>query len=82
MSYSKNLSRDLFSPYFMGSLKLKNRLVMAPLARSRAEAGNVPSSMEPTYYSQRAEAGLIITETTQAGAGAQGYIDYPTLAGS
>ena len=79
MSYSKNLSRDLFSPYFMGSLQLKNRMVMAPLTRSRAEAGNVPSSMAPTYYSQRAKAGLIITEATQAGAGGQGYIATPGL---
>jgi N-ethylmaleimide reductase len=68
---------DVFSPYKMGDLELKNRIVMAPLTRSRAEAGNVPSSMAPEYYAARAEAGLIITEATQAGAGGQGYVFTP-----
>ncbi|MDP3668199.1 MAG: alkene reductase [Telluria sp.] len=68
---------DVFSPYTLGTLQLKNRFVMAPLTRSRAEEGNVPSSMAPTYYSQRAGAGLIITEATQAGPGGQGYIATP-----
>lgn len=63
----------------MGPLRLKNRAVMAPLTRSRAEAGNLPSSMAATYYSQRAGAGLIITEATQAGAGGQGYIATPGI---
>lgn len=72
---------DVFSPYTMGSLELKNRMVMAPLTRSRADQGNVPSSMAATYYSQRAGAGLIITEATQAGAGGQGYIATPGIYG-
>jgi N-ethylmaleimide reductase len=38
---------DLFTPYRMGPIELKNRLVMAPLTRSRAGAGNVPSDMAP-----------------------------------
>ena len=63
----------------MGPLRLKNRAVMAPLTRSRAEAGNLPSSMAATYYSQRAGAGLVITEATQAGAGGQGYIATPGI---
>ncbi|MBS1188602.1 MAG: N-ethylmaleimide reductase [Rhodocyclaceae bacterium] len=70
---------DLFAPYPLGPLVLKNRMVMAPLTRSRAEAGNVPSGMAPTYYSQRAQAGLIITEATQAGPGGQGYISTPGI---
>jgi N-ethylmaleimide reductase len=72
-------SVDVFSPYTLGALKLKNRMVMAPLTRSRAEANNVPSSMAVTYYSQRASAGLIITEATQASAGGQGYISTPGI---
>lgn len=68
---------DLFTPYQLGSLHLKNRMVMAPLTRSRAEEGNVPSRHAATYYSQRAGAGLIVTEATQAGAGGQGYIATP-----
>jgi N-ethylmaleimide reductase len=70
---------DVLSPYRMGSLQLKNRMVMPALTRSRAEDGNVPSSMAPTYYSQRASAGLIITEATQAGPGGQGYIATPGI---
>lgn len=72
-------SVDLFSPYEMGIFRLKNRMVMAPLTRSRAEAGNVPSAMAASYYSARAGAGLIITEATQAGAGGQGYVSTPGL---
>jgi N-ethylmaleimide reductase len=70
---------DLFSPYTLGSLRLKNRMVMAPLTRSRAEQANLPSAMAATYYSQRAGAGLIITEATQASAGGQGYISTPGI---
>lgn len=70
---------DLFSPLTVGALQLKNRMVMAPLTRSRAEAGNVPSSLAPIYYSQRAGAGMIITEATQINARAQGYIATPGI---
>lgn len=68
---------DVFAPWALGPLQLKNRLVMAPLTRSRAREGNVPSAMAANYYSQRAGAGLIITEATQATADGQGYIDTP-----
>jgi N-ethylmaleimide reductase len=70
---------DIFTPYTLGSLRLKNRIVMAPLTRSRAEPGNLPSKMAAEYYSQRAGAGLIITEATQAGPDGQGYIDTPGI---
>jgi N-ethylmaleimide reductase len=72
---------DVLSAYRLGSLQLKNRMVMAPLTRSRAEPGNIPSSMAATYYGQRAGAGLIITEATQAGPGGQGYIATPGVHG-
>ena len=68
---------DVFAPWDMGPLQLKNRLVMAPLTRSRAGQGNVPSAMAANYYSQRAGGGLIITEATQATSDGQGYIDTP-----
>ena len=70
---------NLLSPCQLGSLQLKNRMVMAPLTRSRAEQGNIPSSMAATYYSQRAGAGLIITEATQAAPGGQGYVATPGI---
>lgn len=70
---------DVFSPCTLGPLQLRNRMVMAPLTRSRAGPGNVPSSMATTYYGQRAGAGLIITEATQASPGGQGYIATPGI---
>lgn len=79
MNSKSGASVDVFSRYTLGPLELKNRMVMAPLTRSRAEANNVPSSMAATYYSQRASAGLIITEATQASAGGQGYVSTPGI---
>ena len=61
----------------VGALKLSNRIVMAPLTRNRAGVGLVPSALAAEYYSQRATAGLIITEATQVSAQAQGYSDTP-----
>ena len=71
--------KTLFQPYTLGPLQLANRIVMAPLTRNRAGAGLVPSEHAATYYSQRAPAGLIITEATQISADAQGYQDTPGL---
>ena len=56
---------NLFSPADVGPLRLRNRIVMAPLTRSRAGAGNVPNQLNALYYAQRASAGLIISEATQ-----------------
>lgn len=72
-------AQKLFSNYELGALHLPNRVVMAPLTRSRAEEGNLPSRMAAEYYGQRAGAGLIITEATQAGPGGQGYIATPGI---
>lgn len=69
----------LFAPYELGGITLSNRIVMAPLTRNRAGAGLVPSAFAADYYSQRAGAGLIITEATQVSKGAQGYQDTPGL---
>lgn len=79
MSSTAAESIDVFTPYMLGPLSLRNRMIMAPLTRSRAEADNVPSSMALTYYSQRASAGLIITEATQVSEGGQGYISTPGI---
>src|ERR1700686_4200897 len=70
---------NLFSPYRLGNVELSNRLVMAPMTRSRAVEGNVPSPMAPTYYAQRAAAGLIITEATQVSPQGVGYIRTPGI---
>jgi N-ethylmaleimide reductase len=52
---------------------------MAPLTRSRAAAGNVPTQLHALYYAQRASAGLIISEATQIAAEGQGYISTPGI---
>ncbi|WP_295448568.1 alkene reductase [uncultured Thiodictyon sp.] len=70
---------DLFQPYQLGSLTLANRIVMAPLTRSRAGAGDVPTPLMVTYYAQRATAGLIITEASQISPQGKGYIQTPGI---
>jgi N-ethylmaleimide reductase len=55
----------LFTPVEVGPPALKNRVAMAPLTRSRAGRGNVPTQLSALYYAQRASAGLIIAEATQ-----------------
>src|SRR5258708_26790674 len=70
---------DLFSPLTLGSLNWKNRVVMAPLTRSRAGPGNVPNALNALYYAQRASAGLIISEATQISPEGQGYISTPGI---
>ncbi|AVH40316.1 alkene reductase [Agrobacterium tumefaciens] len=71
--------KSLFEPYALGALTLPNRIVMAPLTRNRAGSGLVPGALAALYYSQRASAGLIITEATQVSEQAQGYQDTPGL---
>jgi N-ethylmaleimide reductase len=69
----------LFDPSTVGKLDLSNRLVMAPLTRNRAGAGEVPQDIAVEYYRQRATAGLIITEGTQPSAVGQGYLKTPGM---
>lgn len=69
----------MFTPVALGSIELKNRLVMAPLTRMRAIAGDVPNPLAKTYYAQRASAGLIITEATQISALGRGYPATPGI---
>ena len=72
------MSNALFNPTQLGSLSLKNRIVMAPLTRSRA-IGNVPNALMEQYYRLRAEAGLIITEGTSPSPNGLGYARIPGL---
>ena len=70
----------LFDSLRVGALELPNRIVMAPMTRSRAEAdGSVPQ-MVADYYAQRADAGLIVSEAIYVSAMAKGYIRTPGLA--
>ncbi|PUA27119.1 MAG: alkene reductase [Cellvibrio sp. 79] len=70
----------LFSPLTLGDLHLNNRVLMPPLTRCRsAQPGNIPTDLMATYYSQRASAGLIITEATQISQQGQGYSFTPGI---
>lgn len=73
------MKSTLFTPLDIGGLKLSNRIVMAPLTRSRAGEGNVPTELNVEYYRQRASAGLIITEATQISQQGQGYAWTPGI---
>ncbi len=72
-------TEQLFTPYRLGGLELKNRLVLSPMTRSRAIEGNVPNPLAATYYAQRASAGLLITEATQVSPQGIGYIRTPGM---
>ncbi len=70
---------DLFSPFDFGRLHLPNRIVMSPMTRTRATEDGVPTELMREYYTQRAAAGLIITECTQVSDQAHGIIRAPGL---
>jgi N-ethylmaleimide reductase len=80
---SRSASRDaamLFSPYRLNGLVLPNRIVMASMTRSRAQQpDDVPTQHDALYYSQRAGAGLIITEATQISPDGKGYACTPGI---
>jgi 2,4-dienoyl-CoA reductase-like NADH-dependent reductase (Old Yellow Enzyme family) len=70
----------LFDPLKLGALDLPNRIVMAPLTRSRATPdGRVPTDLQVDYYRQRASAGLIISEATSVTAMGVGYAATPGI---
>lgn len=72
--------QPLLQSYQMGDLTLKNRVIMAPMTRSRADnKENAPTALHVTYYTQRSSAGLIITEGSQVSERAVGYINTPGI---
>jgi N-ethylmaleimide reductase len=71
--------KNLFSPYRLGDIELRNRIVMSPMTRSRALEDNVQSPIAATYYAQRASAGLIVSEGTQVSPQGVGYIRTPGI---
>ncbi len=68
----------LFQPIQAGDIQLANRIVMAPLTRNRSP-GAIPTALAAEYYSQRASAGLIVTEATPVSHQGQGYADVPGI---
>ncbi|MEE1923604.1 alkene reductase [Pseudomonas sp. 148P] len=69
----------LFEPVRLGELQLANRIVMAPMTRSRADARAVPGAEMVEYYRQRAAAGLIVAEGTAPSASGLGYCRTPAI---
>jgi len=69
----------LFDPITLGDLQLPNRIIMAPLTRCRADEGRVPNALMAEYYTQRAGAGLILSEATSVTPMGVGYPDTPGI---
>lgn len=72
------MSKTSLTPYQLGNTELKNRIVMAPMTRSRA-INNIPNELMAEYYAQRASAGLIITEGTSPSPNGLGYSRIPGI---
>jgi len=69
----------MFDSYSIGKLKVKNRIVLAPLTRGRAGEERIPNALMAQYYHQRTGAGLIITEATVVSAHGNGWIHSPGI---
>ena len=76
---TKTTSPLLLSPFQLGDLPLKNRVVMAPMTRCRAGEARMPNALMAEYYTQRASAGLIITEATVISTQAIGWLNTPGI---
>lgn len=70
---------DIWTPAKVGNIETKNRLVMAPMTRSRAQGDGTPGPLAAQYYAQRAGVGLIVTEGAQPSADGQGYLATPGI---
>lgn len=68
-----------FTPVTLGNIDLPNRLVMAPMTRSRAQFDGTPGELAAEYYAQRASVGLIVSEGTQPSDDGQGYLTTPGI---
>jgi N-ethylmaleimide reductase len=69
----------LLQPVALGGLMLRNRIVMAPMTRNRAQPGDVPGELSAQYYAARAAAGQIVTEGTQPSMHGKGYCRTPGM---
>lgn len=73
------VENKLFESVQLGELRLANRIVMAPMTRSRADANGVPGELHAAYYSQRSDAGLIVAEGTYPSEAGKGYCRTPGI---
>jgi N-ethylmaleimide reductase len=77
--FEENKMKQSFTPVRVGRYTLPNRLVMAPMTRSRAKIDGTPGEVAAEYYSQRASVGLIVAEGTQPSDDGQGYLTTPGI---
>jgi N-ethylmaleimide reductase len=77
--YKGQIMSKLFDSVRVGRYTLLNRLVMAPMTRSRAQFDGTPGELAATYYAQRASVGLIVSEGTQPSDDGQGYLTTPGI---
>ncbi len=73
------MTKTLFDPVQLGGLSLSNRIIMAPLTRGRAGDSRIPNDIMVEYYSQRADAGLIVTEATAISPQGYGWAGAPGI---
>src|SRR3546814_17078167 len=73
------MSSSLFTPLQVGDLQLPNRIIMAPMTRTRADAAHVPGELVATHYAQRASSGLLIAEATLPAPGTSAYKTEPGI---
>lgn len=76
---TQTVSATLLSPFNLGDLKLKNRIAMAPMTRSRSGEERIPNALVAEYYAQRAGVGLVITEATVISKQAIGWQNSPGI---
>ena len=69
----------LFTPIQIGALQLPNRIIMAPLTRCRSSEGRVPNALMAQYYTQRSNAGMILSEATSVTTMGVGYPNTPGI---
>src|ERR1700733_250581 len=77
--FEGNTLHGTFTSVRVGRYTLPNRLVMAPMTRSRAKFDGTPGDLAAEYYAQRASVGLIVTEGTQPSDDGQGYLATPGI---
>ena len=69
----------LFTPLKLGALTLPNRILLAPLTRTRADTGHMPNALMAEYYAQRASGGLLITECTMVLPNTSAFVNEPGI---
>lgn len=82
IKYPRNMkteTKQLLTPFVLGRMNLKNRVVLAPMTRARAGAERTPNALMAEYYAQRASAGLLIAEATSVSEQGLGWVNSPGI---